>query len=116
MAPSRLGRVSAAYRFEGLPSATWARCRCSLCQSISSSIPEHEKALTAEECIYQAGIMRFRPILMTTMAALFGGFLWMLGRGVGSALPQPFGYVIVGAGHSRSQWDFLNHNLVVHEN
>ncbi len=57
---------------------------------------EHEQGLTAEESIYQACIMRFRPILMTTMAALLGGVPMMLGNGVGSELRQPLGYAIVG--------------------
>jgi hydrophobe/amphiphile efflux-1 (HAE1) family protein len=57
---------------------------------------EHEQGLTAEESIYQACIMRFRPILMTTMAALLGGVPMMLGTGVGSEIRQPLGYAIVG--------------------
>jgi hydrophobe/amphiphile efflux-1 (HAE1) family protein len=57
---------------------------------------EHEQGLTAEEAIYQACIMRFRPILMTTMAALLGGVPMMLGSGVGSEIRQPLGYAIVG--------------------
>jgi hydrophobe/amphiphile efflux-1 (HAE1) family protein len=57
---------------------------------------EHEQGLTAEQAIYQACIMRFRPILMTTMAALLGGVPMMLGSGVGSELRQPLGYAIVG--------------------
>jgi hydrophobe/amphiphile efflux-1 (HAE1) family protein len=57
---------------------------------------EHEQGLTAEESIYQACIMRFRPILMTTMAALLGGVPMMLGSGVGSEIRQPLGYAIVG--------------------
>jgi multidrug efflux pump subunit AcrB len=52
--------------------------------------------LTAEESIYQACIMRFRPILMTTMAALLGGVPMMVGTGVGSEIRQPLGYAIVG--------------------
>jgi HAE1 family hydrophobic/amphiphilic exporter-1 len=52
--------------------------------------------LSAEDSIYQACIMRFRPILMTTMAALLGGVPMMLGSGVGSELRQPLGYAIVG--------------------
>jgi HAE1 family hydrophobic/amphiphilic exporter-1 len=40
--------------------------------------------------------MRFRPILMTTMAALLGGVPMMLGSGVGSELRQPLGYAMVG--------------------
>jgi multidrug efflux pump subunit AcrB len=52
--------------------------------------------LTAEEAIYRACVMRFRPILMTTMAALLGGVPMMLGTGVGSEIRQPLGYAIVG--------------------
>jgi HAE1 family hydrophobic/amphiphilic exporter-1 len=57
---------------------------------------EHEQGLTAEESIYRACIMRFRPILMTTMAALLGGVPMMLGTGAGSEIRQPLGYAIVG--------------------
>jgi hydrophobe/amphiphile efflux-1 (HAE1) family protein len=57
---------------------------------------EHEQGSTAEESIYQACILRFRPILMTTMAALLGGVPMMLGSGVGSEIRQPLGYAIVG--------------------
>ena len=41
-------------------------------------------------------MLRFRPILMTTMAALLGGVPMMVGSGVGSELRQPLGYTIVG--------------------
>jgi multidrug efflux pump subunit AcrB len=57
---------------------------------------EHEEGLTAEEAVYRACILRFRPILMTTMAALLGGVPMMLGSGVGSEIRQPLGYAIVG--------------------
>jgi HAE1 family hydrophobic/amphiphilic exporter-1 len=57
---------------------------------------EREKRLSPEEAIYQACMMRFRPILMTTMAALLGGVPLMLGTGTGSELRQPLGYAIVG--------------------
>jgi multidrug efflux pump subunit AcrB len=57
---------------------------------------EHNEGLTAEESIYRACVLRFRPILMTTMAALLGGVPMMLGTGVGSELRQPLGYTIVG--------------------
>jgi multidrug efflux pump subunit AcrB len=57
---------------------------------------EHSQGLTAEESIYQACILRFRPILMTTMAALLGGVPMMVGTGVGSEIRQPLGYAIVG--------------------
>jgi HAE1 family hydrophobic/amphiphilic exporter-1 len=57
---------------------------------------EHSEGLSAEESIYRACVLRFRPILMTTMAALLGGVPMMLGTGVGSELRQPLGYTIVG--------------------
>jgi HAE1 family hydrophobic/amphiphilic exporter-1 len=57
---------------------------------------EHNEGLTAEQSIYKACVLRFRPILMTTMAALLGGVPMMLGSGVGSELRQPLGYTIVG--------------------
>jgi multidrug efflux pump subunit AcrB len=57
---------------------------------------EQAEGLTAEESIYQACVLRFRPILMTTMAALLGGVPMMLGTGVGSEIRQPLGYAIVG--------------------
>jgi multidrug efflux pump subunit AcrB len=57
---------------------------------------EHSEGLTAEQSIYKACVLRFRPILMTTMAALLGGVPMMLGSGVGSELRQPLGYAIVG--------------------
>jgi multidrug efflux pump subunit AcrB len=57
---------------------------------------ERDEGLTAEESIYRACVMRFRPILMTTMAALLGGVPMMLGSGVGSEIRQPLGYAIVG--------------------
>ncbi|MGJ4942532.1 efflux RND transporter permease subunit [Bradyrhizobium sp. HKCCYLS1011] len=57
---------------------------------------EHQEGLTAEESIYRACVMRFRPILMTTMAALLGGVPMMVGTGAGSEIRQPLGYAIVG--------------------
>jgi multidrug efflux pump subunit AcrB len=57
---------------------------------------EQSEGLTSEESIYQACIKRFRPILMTTMAALLGAVPMMLGTGVGSEIRQPLGYAIVG--------------------
>src|SRR5205823_8575884 len=50
----------------------------------------------AREAIYQACRLRFRPILMTTMAAIHGGVPLALGRGVGSELRHPLGIAIVG--------------------
>jgi HAE1 family hydrophobic/amphiphilic exporter-1 len=57
---------------------------------------EQSEGLTSEESIYQACIKRFRPILMTTMAALLGAVPMMVGTGVGSEIRQPLGYAIVG--------------------
>jgi multidrug efflux pump len=57
---------------------------------------EHTRGLGPEESIYQACVLRFRPILMTTMAALLGGVPLMLGTGTGSEIRQPLGYTIVG--------------------
>jgi hydrophobe/amphiphile efflux-1 (HAE1) family protein len=57
---------------------------------------EHSEGLTAEQSIYQACTLRFRPILMTTMAALLGAVPMMLGTGTGSEIRQPLGYAIVG--------------------
>jgi multidrug efflux pump subunit AcrB len=57
---------------------------------------QHTEGVTAEEAIYQACILRFRPILMTTMAAMLGAVPMMLGTGVGSEIRQPLGYAIVG--------------------
>jgi multidrug efflux pump subunit AcrB len=48
------------------------------------------------EAIYQASLLRFRPIMMTTMAALFGGLPLALGTGTGSELRRPLGITIVG--------------------
>jgi HAE1 family hydrophobic/amphiphilic exporter-1 len=57
---------------------------------------ERNEGLPPEESIYRACVMRFRPILMTTMAALLGGVPLMLGSGTGAELRQPLGYTIVG--------------------
>jgi multidrug efflux pump subunit AcrB len=57
---------------------------------------EREQGLAPEEAIYQACIKRFRPILMTTMAAMLGAVPLMLGTGTGSEIREPLGYAIVG--------------------
>ncbi len=57
---------------------------------------EREEGKSPEEAIYQACLLRFRPIMMTTMAALFGGLPLALGSGVGSELRRPLGITIVG--------------------
>ena len=57
---------------------------------------ERNHGMTPEQAIYQACVLRFRPILMTTMAALLGAVPLMLGTGTGSEIRQPLGYAIVG--------------------
>jgi multidrug efflux pump len=57
---------------------------------------ERKEGRTPIEAIYQASLLRFRPIMMTTMAALFGGLPLALGTGVGSELRRPLGITIVG--------------------
>ena len=57
---------------------------------------EREDGKPPREAIYQASLLRFRPILMTTMAALLGAVPLMLGTGTGSELRRPLGLAIVG--------------------
>jgi hydrophobe/amphiphile efflux-1 (HAE1) family protein len=57
---------------------------------------ERNQHLSPEESIRQACLLRFRPILMTTMAALLGAVPLVLGHGTGSELRQPLGYTMVG--------------------
>ncbi len=57
---------------------------------------ERQEGKSPAEAIYQACLLRFRPIMMTTMAALFGGLPLALGTGVGSELRRPLGITIVG--------------------
>jgi multidrug efflux pump len=57
---------------------------------------EREDEKTPEQAIYKACLLRFRPIMMTTMAALFGALPLALGTGVGSELRRPLGISIVG--------------------
>jgi multidrug efflux pump len=57
---------------------------------------EREGGMNTEEAIFQACMLRFRPILMTTMAALFGALPLAFGTGTGSELRRPLGITIVG--------------------
>src|SRR6201996_4977152 len=57
---------------------------------------EREQGLTPQEAIYQAAMLRFRPIMMTSMAAILGGLPLALGRGAGSETRRPLGITIVG--------------------
>ena len=57
---------------------------------------ERHQGLDATESIYQASLLRFRPIMMTTLAALFSGIPLAFGTGIGSELRKPLGVTIVG--------------------
>ncbi len=57
---------------------------------------EREQGMTTEDSIFQACLLRFRPIMMTTMAALFGALPLAFGTGTGSELRRPLGLTIVG--------------------
>jgi len=57
---------------------------------------ERHEGLTPEESIFQACLVRFRPIMMTTFAAMFGALPLAIGMGVGSELRKPLGIAIVG--------------------
>ncbi len=57
---------------------------------------ERDEHMTPEQSIRKAAILRFRPIMMTTMAAMLGGVPLMLGTGTGSEIRQPLGYAMVG--------------------
>ena len=57
---------------------------------------ERKQGISSKQAIYQACLLRFRPILMTTMAALLGGLPLALGTGTGSEMRRPLGITIVG--------------------
>jgi multidrug efflux pump subunit AcrB len=57
---------------------------------------ERHEGLTPEQSIYQACLVRFRPIMMTTLAAMFGALPLAIGMGIGSELRKPLGIAIVG--------------------
>jgi multidrug efflux pump subunit AcrB len=57
---------------------------------------ERREGMTPEEAVYQAWVIRFRPIMMTTMAAMLGAVPLALGLGAGAELRQPLGISIVG--------------------
>jgi multidrug efflux pump len=57
---------------------------------------ERNQRLSPREAIFQACLLRFRPILMTTLAALLGALPLMIGTGVGSELRHPLGITMVG--------------------
>ncbi|WP_375458699.1 efflux RND transporter permease subunit [uncultured Enterovirga sp.] len=57
---------------------------------------ERDEKISAEEAIRKAALLRFRPILMTTLAAILGGIPLALGLGAGAEIRQPLGYAMVG--------------------
>jgi multidrug efflux pump len=57
---------------------------------------ERSRGLSSTQSIYEACLLRFRPIMMTTMAALFGAVPLALGSGEGAELRQPLGISIIG--------------------
>jgi hydrophobic/amphiphilic exporter-1 (mainly G- bacteria), HAE1 family len=57
---------------------------------------ERNEHLSSQEAVRKAALLRFRPIMMTTMAALLGGVPLMLGTGTGAEIRQPLGYAMVG--------------------
>ena len=57
---------------------------------------ERERGMNSTDAIYEASLLRFRPIMMTTMAALLGGLPLALGTGLGSELRRPLGIAMVG--------------------
>ena len=57
---------------------------------------ERERGLAPRDAIFEACLLRFRPIMMTTLCALLGGLPLMLGHGAGSELRRPLGYAMVG--------------------
>ena len=59
-------------------------------------VAERDGSVPAHDAIRHAALLRFRPIMMTTMVALLGGVPLMLGQGTGSEIRQPLGYAIVG--------------------
>jgi hydrophobic/amphiphilic exporter-1 (mainly G- bacteria), HAE1 family len=59
-------------------------------------VAERDDHLSAVDAIRRAAILRFRPIMMTTMAAMLGGVPLMLSQGTGAEIRQPLGYAMVG--------------------
>jgi len=57
---------------------------------------ERERGLSPEASIFEACMLRFRPIMMTTMCAILAGLPLMLGQGTGSELRRPLGFAMVG--------------------
>jgi len=71
-----------------------SNCDIFCCWACSAA--EREENKSPHDAIFQACLLRFRPIMMTTMAALLGGLPLALGTGTGSELRRPLGITIVG--------------------
>ena len=69
---------------------------------IDFALEQERDGKPPEEAIYEAALLRFRPILMTTLAALLGALPLALGTGTGSELRRPLGIAIVGGLACRS--------------
>ena len=72
-------------------------------------VAEREEGKPPREAIHQAALLRFRPIMMTTMAALLGALPLMLGSGTGSELRRPLGVAIVGRPDRQPGADTVHH-------
>ncbi len=70
---------------------------------------ERHQGLSPEEAIFQAALLRFRPILMTTLAALFAALPLMFASGSGAELRQPLGLVMVGGLLLQPSADVVHH-------
>ena len=76
---------------------------------IDFALAAERTGLSPRESIYQACLLRFRPIMMTTSCALLGGMPMALGYGVGSELRQPLGIAIVGGSAGEPDADAIYH-------
>jgi hydrophobic/amphiphilic exporter-1 (mainly G- bacteria), HAE1 family len=63
---------------------------------VDFAIAERDEHLSSYDAIRHAALLRFRPIMMTTLAALLGGVPLMVGQGTGAEIRQPLGYAMVG--------------------
>ena len=75
---------------------------------------ERDEHLSATEAIRKAALLRFRPIMMTTAAALLGGVPLMLGAGTGAEIRQPLGYAMVGGLHREPGAHAVHHARHLH--
>ena len=74
----------------------WEQTALTLANEVRRLQAERDEGMPPDKAIFEACLLRFRPILMTTFAALLGALPLMLGSGVGSELRNPLGIVMVG--------------------